>query len=65
MIIEDVLEEKQELVKEKEEAEFLKYIKHNEYSVVEQLKQQPARISLLTLLLNFKLYQNALLKVLN
>ncbi|XP_017979868.1 PREDICTED: uncharacterized protein LOC108662797 [Theobroma cacao] len=57
--------EVQRLVTEKEVGEFLKFIKHGEYSVVEQLTRMPARISLLSLLLNSKAHRNALLKVLN
>ncbi|XP_017972561.1 PREDICTED: uncharacterized protein LOC108661171 [Theobroma cacao] len=37
----------------------------SEYSVVEQLTKMPARISLLSLLLNSEAHRNALLKVLN
>ncbi|XP_016673273.1 uncharacterized protein [Gossypium hirsutum] len=38
-----------ELVTENEVREFLKFLKHSEYSVVEQLHKQPARISVLVL----------------
>ncbi|XP_052876188.1 uncharacterized protein LOC108487743 [Gossypium arboreum] len=41
-----------EPVKEKEAKKFLKFLKHSEYSVVEQLRKQPARISVLALLLS-------------
>ncbi|XP_017635762.1 uncharacterized protein LOC108477780 [Gossypium arboreum] len=41
-----------ELVNEEEAKEFLKFLKHSEYSVVEQLRKQPARISVLALLLS-------------
>ncbi|XP_040967875.1 uncharacterized protein [Gossypium hirsutum] len=41
-----------EPVKEEEAKEFLKFLKHSKYSVVEQLCEQPARISVLTLLLS-------------
>ncbi|KAK8707142.1 hypothetical protein V6N13_058206 [Hibiscus sabdariffa] len=54
-----------ELVREEDAREFLKFIKHNEYNVVEQLHKQPARISILTLLLSSEAHRNALLKVLN
>ncbi|XP_052477709.1 uncharacterized protein LOC128033728 [Gossypium raimondii] len=54
-----------EPIKEKEEKEFLKFLKHNEYSVVEQLCKQPARISILALLLSSKVHRSALMKVLN
>ncbi|KAK5835972.1 hypothetical protein PVK06_011703 [Gossypium arboreum] len=50
---------------EEEAQEFLKFIKHSEYNVVEQLSKQPARISILSLLLNSEPHRNALLKVLN
>ncbi|XP_022764236.1 uncharacterized protein LOC111309440 [Durio zibethinus] len=52
-------------VSEREVCEFLKLVKHSEYSVVEQLNKMPARISLLSLLLNSEPHRNALLKVLN
>ncbi|KAK8659040.1 hypothetical protein V6N13_029255 [Hibiscus sabdariffa] len=54
-----------EPVKEDEAREFLKFIKHSEYNVVEQLHKQPACISILTLLLSSELHRNTLLKVLN
>jgi len=54
-----------EPVKEKEAAEFLRFIKHSEYSIVDQLNKQPAKISVLSLLLNSEAHRNALLKVLN
>ncbi|XP_052888040.1 uncharacterized protein LOC128296643 [Gossypium arboreum] len=52
-------------VKEEEAKEFLKFLKHSEYSVVEQLRKQPARISVLALLLSSKVHREALMKVLN
>ncbi|XP_022751308.1 uncharacterized protein LOC111300005, partial [Durio zibethinus] len=55
----------QKSVSESEAGEFLKLIKHSEYSVVEQLNKMPARISLLSLLLSSESHRNALLKVLN
>ncbi|XP_052479673.1 uncharacterized protein LOC105800897 [Gossypium raimondii] len=54
-----------EPIKEDEAREFLKFIKHSEYSVVDQLHKQPACISVLALLLNSEGHRNALLKVLN
>ncbi|KAA3459150.1 hypothetical protein EPI10_013669 [Gossypium australe] len=54
-----------ELVKEEEAKEFLKFLKHSEYSVVEQLCKQPARISVLALLLSLEVHHEALMKVLN
>ncbi|XP_040940229.1 uncharacterized protein [Gossypium hirsutum] len=54
-----------EPVREKEVKEFLKFLKHSEYSVVEQLHKQPARISVLALLLSSEVYRSALMKVLN
>ncbi|KAA3467551.1 hypothetical protein EPI10_002555 [Gossypium australe] len=53
------------LVTKNEAKEFLKFLKHSEYSVVEQLHKQPARISVLALLLSLETHRNALLKVLN
>ena len=41
-----------EPVTEMEAEEFLKFIKHSEYSIVEQLHKLPAKISLLALMLN-------------
>jgi hypothetical protein len=43
--------EEKKLISEKAANEFLKLIKHNEYSVVEQLKKTPTRISLMSLIL--------------
>ncbi|XP_016740208.1 uncharacterized protein [Gossypium hirsutum] len=54
-----------EPVKEEKAREFLKFLKHSEYNIVEQLHKQPARISVLALLLSSEGHQNALLKVLN
>ncbi|GMI80462.1 hypothetical protein HRI_001715400 [Hibiscus trionum] len=54
-----------EPVKEEEVKEFLKFLKHSEYNVVEHLRKMPARISILTLLLNSEAHRNTLLKVLN
>ncbi|KAA3481530.1 hypothetical protein EPI10_021889 [Gossypium australe] len=48
-----------------EAKEFLKFLKHSEYSVVEQLQKQPARISVLALLLSSETHRSALMKVLN
>ena len=53
------------LVIDKEACEFIKFIKHNECSVVEKLNKLSARISLLALLLNSKPRQKALMRVLN
>ncbi|KAA3453336.1 RNA-directed DNA polymerase (Reverse transcriptase), Ribonuclease H-like protein [Gossypium australe] len=52
-------------MKEEEAKEFLKFLKHSEYSVVEQLHKQPARISVLALLLSSEVHREALVKVLN
>ncbi|XP_052875470.1 uncharacterized protein LOC128280883 [Gossypium arboreum] len=54
-----------ESVTENEAREFLKFLKHSEYSVVEQLHKQPARISVLALLLSSETHRSALMKVLN
>jgi hypothetical protein len=61
----DVTEEINKPVTEEETNEFLKLMKHSEYSVVEQLKKTPARISLLSLILSSEPYRKALQKVLN
>ena len=49
-------------ISEKEASEFLKFIKHSEYSVIEQLNKTPARISLLSLFQNSEVHRSALLK---
>ncbi|XP_016722124.2 uncharacterized protein [Gossypium hirsutum] len=54
-----------EPVNEEEANEFLKFLKHSEYSVVEQLRKQPARISVLALLLSSEVNRSTLMKVLN
>ncbi|XP_052874592.1 uncharacterized protein LOC128280479 [Gossypium arboreum] len=54
-----------ESVMEEEAKEFLKFLKHSEYSVVEQLRKKLARISVLALLLSSEVHRDALLKVLN
>ena len=53
-----------EPVIEMEVNEFLKFIKHSEYSIVEQLHKLPAKISLLALMLHFEQHKEAILKVL-
>ena len=53
-----------EPVTEKEAEEFLKFIKHSEYSIVEQLHKLPAKISLLALMMNSEPHREAVLKVL-
>ncbi|KAA3479842.1 RNA-directed DNA polymerase (Reverse transcriptase), Ribonuclease H-like protein [Gossypium australe] len=54
-----------ELVTENEAKEFLKFLKHSEYSVMEHLHKQPTRILVLALLLNSEVHRSALMKVLN
>ncbi|KAA3452473.1 RNA-directed DNA polymerase (Reverse transcriptase), Ribonuclease H-like protein [Gossypium australe] len=54
-----------EPVKEEEAKDFLKFLKHSEYSVVEQLHKQLARISVLDLLLSSEAHRSSLMKVLN
>ena len=44
--------------------EFLKFIKHSEYSIVEQLHKLLAKIFLLSLMLNFEPHKKVMLKVL-
>ena len=53
-----------EPVTEKEADEFLKFIKHSEYNIVEQLHKLPAKISLLALIMNSEPHREAVLKVL-
>ena len=47
-------------VNDEEANEFFKLMKHNKYSVVDQLKKTLARISLLSLMLSSELHRNAL-----
>ncbi|KAA3459221.1 RNA-directed DNA polymerase (Reverse transcriptase), Ribonuclease H-like protein [Gossypium australe] len=54
-----------EPVMENEAKEFLKFLKHSEYSTVEQLYKQSVCILVLALLLNSEMHRNALIKVLN
>ena len=53
-----------ESVTEKEVEEFLKFIKHSEYNIVEQLHKLPAKISPLDLMMNSEPHKEAVLKVL-
>ena len=53
-----------EPVTEAEVNEFLKFIKHSEYSIVKQLHKMPTKISLLALMLNFEPHREVMLKVL-
>nr|XP_034900655.1 LOW QUALITY PROTEIN: uncharacterized protein LOC118038417 [Populus alba] len=52
-------------VTEEETNEFLKLMKHSEYSIVDQLKKTPAKISIMSLILSSEPHCNALQKVLN
>jgi hypothetical protein len=52
-------------ISEEEASEFLNLMKHNEYSVVEQLRKTSAWISLMSLILNYEPHCNLLQKVLN
>ena len=53
-----------EPVTEEEANEFLKFIKHSEYSIVKQLHKLPAKISLLALMMNSEPHREVVLKVL-
>ena len=53
-----------ESVTEMKADEFLKFTKHSEYSIVEQLHKLPAKISLLALMLNLESHKEAVLKIL-
>ncbi|XP_070049350.1 uncharacterized protein [Nicotiana tomentosiformis] len=52
-------------VTEEEAGEFLKKMKVQDYSIMEQLKKIPARISLLSLLIHSDEHRRALMKILN
>ena len=60
----EVFEGTSKPVTEKKACEFLKFIKHSKYSVIEQLNKMPTRISLLSLFQNSKTHCSALLKAL-
>ena len=60
----ETLESSNKPITEKEASEFLKFIKHSEYSVIEQLNKTQVKISLLSLFQNSKTHRNALLKAL-
>ena len=53
----EALESTSKPVTEKEACEFLKFIKHSEYSVIEQLNKMLARISLLSLFQNLEVHR--------
>ncbi|XP_070020808.1 uncharacterized protein [Nicotiana sylvestris] len=53
------------LVTEEEAEEFLKKMKIQDYSIVEQLKKTPAQISLLSLLIHSDEHRRVLMKILN
>ena len=53
-----------EPVSEVKANEFLKFMKHSEYNIVEQLHKLPTKISLLLLMLNFEPHKETMLKVL-
>ncbi|XP_016469259.2 uncharacterized protein LOC107791673 [Nicotiana tabacum] len=53
------------LVTEEEAEEFLKKMKVQDYSIVEQLKKTPAQISLLSLLIHSDEHRRVLMKILN
>ncbi|XP_027337245.1 uncharacterized protein LOC113850932 [Abrus precatorius] len=57
--------EMKKAVSNEEACEFLKFIRQSEYQVVEQLNRTPAKIFLLSLLLNYEPHRRILLKVLN
>ncbi|XP_070053934.1 uncharacterized protein [Nicotiana tomentosiformis] len=52
-------------VTEEEAEEFLKEMKVQDYSIMEQLRKTPAQISLLSLLIHSDEYRRALMKILN
>ena len=58
------LESSSKPITEKEASEFLKFIKHSEYSVIEQLNKTSVRISLLFLFQNLETHRSALLNAL-
>ncbi|RDY11347.1 hypothetical protein CR513_04004, partial [Mucuna pruriens] len=59
------IEAPKRLVIEGEATEFLKLIRHSEYEMLDQLHKTPARVSLLSLLINSEGHRDLFLKVLN
>jgi hypothetical protein len=47
-------------VSEEEAGEFLKLMKRSQYSMIEKLKKTPIRIFMISFILSFKPYRNAL-----
>ncbi|RDY05743.1 hypothetical protein CR513_10381, partial [Mucuna pruriens] len=62
---ERIVESPKRMVIEEEAHKFLKIILHNEYEMLDQLHKTPARISLLSLLINSESHRELLLKILN
>ena len=60
----EILESTSKPITEKEACKFMKFIKYNEYSVIEQLNKTPVKISLLSLFQNSKIHRESLLKAL-
>lgn len=58
-------EEIRKEVSDEEANEFLKFIRQSEYAVIDQQNRTPAKISLLSLILNSELHRKMLFKVLN
>ncbi|KAF1869198.1 hypothetical protein Lal_00048480 [Lupinus albus] len=52
-------------VSEEEACEFLRFIKQSEYQVIDQLSRTPAKVSLLSLLMNSEAHREVFFKVLN
>ncbi|RDX98226.1 hypothetical protein CR513_18885, partial [Mucuna pruriens] len=52
------------VVTKEEATEFLKLIRHSEYEMLDQMNKTPARVSLLSFLINLESHHNLLLKVL-
>jgi len=48
-----------------EEDEFLQIMKRSKYDIIDQLKKTPARISILSLIMNSETHRNAIQKVLD
>ncbi|RDY00496.1 hypothetical protein CR513_16326, partial [Mucuna pruriens] len=62
---EKIVETPKRIVTEEEAHEFLKIIRHSGYKILDQLHKMPARISLLSLLINLESHRELLLKILN
>nr|KYP36696.1 hypothetical protein KK1_042162 [Cajanus cajan] len=60
-----VVDERKKEVSDEEASEFLKFIRQSEYKLIDQLNHTPARVSLLSVLMNSESHRKLLMKILN